>query len=179
VTGAYAGQVKLEGVFQGVYTDTTATPTTMDLGQIDLALNLSQTSNAVSGYIVLEQTLVYSQEHTITVTPVGSVPLPGTPTPAPQQLVIGPLVHGTFDGTILQLESDQFSQTVGGLQITRQFSLSTTGVNSGSDDSSGHTARRCGDILLSHLLWSAHFAWLGQLMTAQPREALITRYTYL
>src|SRR5205085_2653774 len=73
VTGAYAGQVKLAGVFQGAYTDTTATPTTMDLGQIDLALNLSQTSNAVSGYIVLEQTLVYSQEHTITVTPVGPV----------------------------------------------------------------------------------------------------------
>ena len=122
VNGEYAGQVALEGVFTGVYSDPLE-PNEMDLGYIDLALALEQSDGEVSGHVVLTGTLVFTQEHTI------------------DGGAVGPLVSGTFDGTTLQLTSEQFSQVVfSGRTLpvdgrilpertaTRQFSLVSTEV---------------------------------------------------
>jgi hypothetical protein len=131
IEGTYRGPVKLEWTLGGVYSDTLATPTPQpagtpappDLGSIDLALQLSQAGNVVSGYVALDRTLVFTVEHTIMATPVGPAPLPGTPTPRPTPLAIGPYVHGVFDGTTLTLTSERVSMIVAGRPIMRQFSL--------------------------------------------------------
>lgn len=120
--GKYSGAVKLAWSLSGVYTDNLATPTPqpagspapLDLGSIDLSLQISQTGNALSGYVDLEKTMVFSVEHT----------LPGT-TP----LAIGPYVQGTFDGANLTLTSERVTLMVAGRSIQRQFSL--VGVVSG------------------------------------------------
>lgn len=122
LNGEYAGQVALEGVFTGVYSDLLE-PTAMDLGYIDLALALEQSDGEVSGYVSLDRTLVFTQEHTI------------------DEQAVGPLVSGTFDGATLQLESEKFFRVVSpGRTLpedrrilpertaTRQFSLVSTEV---------------------------------------------------
>jgi len=78
--------------------------------------------------VTLDRVLVFTQEHTIMVTPVGPTPAPGTPAPAPQPQAIGPRVQGTFDGTTLRLVSNPFSMSLSGRQITRRFSLDGTSV---------------------------------------------------
>jgi hypothetical protein len=120
--GAYAGQVALEGVFSGVFSDTVE-PNAIDLGYIDLALALEGAGGAVSGYVSLERTLVFTAEHT----------LDGKP--------IGPLVSGTSGGTTLRLTSEKFSRVVSERRtlpedgrilpeqrVMRQFSLVSTEV---------------------------------------------------
>jgi hypothetical protein len=121
VNGEYAGQVALEGVFTGVFSDTLE-PNEIDLGYIDLALALEQSGGEVSGHVVLTHTLVFTQEHTI------------------DGGGIGPLVAGTFDGTTLQLTSEKFYRVMSGGRTradgrilpertaTRQFSLISTEV---------------------------------------------------
>ena len=121
VNGEYAGQVALEGVFTGVFSDTLE-PNEMDLGYIDLALALEQSGGEVSGHVVLTHTLVFTQEHTI------------------HGGGVGPLVAGTFDGTTLQLTSEKFYRVMSGGRTladgrilpertaTRQFSLISTEV---------------------------------------------------
>ncbi len=136
LNGQYSGSVKLVWGLTGVYSDSLATPTPKpagapqppDLGSIDLTLQLSQSGTTVSGYVVLDNTIVFTREHTIQATPVAPTPGAGTPTPAPQPLGVGPYVNGTFDGTTLRLESEPFSLVVGGKRITRQFRLVTTVV---------------------------------------------------
>jgi hypothetical protein len=153
LAGDYSGQVKLDWVLSGVYSATLSTPTPQpagtpapaDLGNIDLSLHLEQSGNAVSGYVLLDRSLVFTQEHTVMVTPVLPQPGPGTPTPDPdpEELAIGPRVTGTFDGATLRLESERFSmvlspeerldngQLIPEQRVTRQFSLTSTAVQDG------------------------------------------------
>lgn len=112
--GAYSGQVQLQAVTTGVFSATLATPTptpagtALDLGAIDLALQLNQSGNLVSGYVDLSKTLIFSVEHTLA---------------GPPALAIGPYVTGSFDGATLRLTSETVHQAVMGRTITRQFSL--------------------------------------------------------
>lgn len=138
LTGAYVGRAKLDWGLVGVYSDTLATPTPQPtstpppraLGSIDLALQLTQSGTIVSGYIMLDRTMVFTKEHTIMATPFVPTPGPGTPTPVAQPLDTGPHVTGTFDGTTLTLESEPFALVVGGKTVTRQFRLVTSAVQS-------------------------------------------------
>ncbi|MFQ5593147.1 MAG: hypothetical protein ACE5HA_03260 [Anaerolineae bacterium] len=150
ITGDYSGEARLNWVLAGIYSDTLATPTPQptgtpapaDLGRIDLSLRLEQSGSAVSGYVLLDRSLVFTREHSIMVTPILPPPGPGTPTPnpEPEELDIGPRVTGTFDGVTLRLESERFSlvlspeqrladgQLIPEQRVTRQFSLSSTAV---------------------------------------------------
>jgi hypothetical protein len=89
----YAGQVALEGVFSGVFNDTVE-PNAIDLGYIDLALVLEGAGGAVSGYVSLERTLVFTGEHEM------------------DGKAVGPLLSGTFDGTTLRLTSEKFTRVL-------------------------------------------------------------------
>ncbi len=115
--GDYSGIVDLQFTLAGVYSDTLATPQppavgtpeAPDLGVIDLALNLSQNGSALSGYVSLDKTLVFTAAHTIQ---------NGSTT-----LKTGPNVSGNFDGTNLTLRSEQVATTLSGQTIQRQFRL--------------------------------------------------------
>lgn len=119
--GNYSGAVDLEWTLVGVLSDPLPTPTPApagtpappDLGAIDLALQLSQNGNAVTGYVDLAKTLVYSVEHTL---------------PGPPVVKTGPNVQGTFDGTNLALTAEQVSVNLNGRTVQRQFSLTGTAV---------------------------------------------------
>lgn len=120
LTGDYSGVVKLQVTVAGLFSDTLSTQTitdTPDLGTIDLALSISQTGNALSGYVSLDKTLVFSAEHTIQKN--------GT------ALKIGPTIGGSFDGTKLTILSEWVVATMGNQTIQRQFRL--TGTTSQSD----------------------------------------------
>ena len=125
--GAYSGAVKLDVTVSGVYSDTLATPPAPgagtpappDLGSIDLSLQLTQTGNALSGYVDLDRTLVYSVEHTL-----GS---------GAASVQIGPYVSGAFDGANFTLQSEKVLASVNGQTIQRQFRL--TGASSAGDGS--------------------------------------------
>ena len=114
--GNYSGAVALDWTLVGVLSDPLPTPTPAlpgspappELGTIDLALQLSQNDNAVSGYVDLAKTLVFSVEHTL---------------PGPPVVKTGPNVQGTFDGTNLALTSEQVSANLNGRTVQRQFSL--------------------------------------------------------
>ena len=140
ITGDYEGTVTLQRVFNGIYSDTVTLSNTIDLGYIDIVIHLEQSGNVVNGFIGLDRTLVFTQEHQIMVTPVGLPVGQGTPTPTPQPLAIGPLIQGSFDGTTLRMLSEPFSMNLNEQRqlndgrilragrITRQFRLITTGV---------------------------------------------------
>jgi hypothetical protein len=125
IAGNYSGAVKLNVTVGGVYSDTLATPpppgagtpAAPDLGSIDLSLQLTQTGNALSGYVSLDKTLVYSAEHTL-----------GT---GAATVKIGPYVNGLFDGTKLTLESEKVALVVSGRMVQRQFRL--TGTSTAND----------------------------------------------
>jgi hypothetical protein len=127
LVGDYSGVVKLQFTAAGVYSDTLATPPPPaagqpeppDMGAIDLALKLSQNGNALSGYVSLDKTLVFTGTHTIK---------NGNAT-----LKIGPYVNGSFNGTNLTLVSERVAATLSGQPIQRQFRLS--GTISASDGS--------------------------------------------
>jgi hypothetical protein len=127
IAGDYSGVVEVGFVLGGVYSDTLATPlppaagtpAPPDLGSNDLALSLKQAGNAVTGYIDLAETLIFTTEHTIQVNG--------------KALKIGPYVSGTFDGTKLTLISEQVTATFNGQSVQRQFRL--TGAISRSDGS--------------------------------------------
>ena len=134
IAGNYNGQVALKFTLGGVYSDSLATPTPRpagtpapaDVGQIDLALFLNQTGNAVSGYINLEKSLVFSMEHTIQATPVAFAVITGQASLAPVAVKIGPYVQGTFDGTNLSVQSERITQVVAGRTLQRQFRVTGT-----------------------------------------------------
>jgi hypothetical protein len=117
VAGDYSGVVKLQFALVGVYSDTLATPqppaagtpAPPDLGSADLSLPLSQTGNALSGYVSLDKTLIFTVEHTIQ--------NGGT------TLKIGPYVNGSFDGANLTLTSERVATTLSGKPVQRQFRL--------------------------------------------------------
>ena len=127
LAGNYSGAVKLNATVSGVYSDTltlppapgAGTPTPPELGSIDLSLQLSQTSNALSGYVNLDKTLIFTIEHTL-----GS---------GAASLKIGPYVKGSFDGTNLVLQSERVAMVVSGRAVQRQFRL--TGKLAKSDGS--------------------------------------------
>jgi len=112
----YAGHVKLDWALPGVYSDTLSAPTGTlpDMGTIDLGLLLHRSEGNVTGYVDLDNTLVFTTEHTITAT------LPTTTT----QLAVGPSVTGAFDGANLHFESERLVQVTGAKQrLMRQFRL--------------------------------------------------------
>lgn len=112
IVGAYTGQVTLQFAVGGVYSDTLVTPPApaSDLGAIDLSLVLSQNGNAVSGYVNLDRTLVFSVEHTIQMATSTDVK-------------VGPLVQGSYDGANLTLESERVSLFAAGRNLMRQFRI--------------------------------------------------------
>jgi len=122
LVGAYSGVVKLDVVVGGVYSDTLAippapengAPAPPDLGSIDLALQLNQAGNALSGYVTLDNTLVYSAEHTLA---TGAA-----------SINIGPYVTGAVEGANFTLQSEKVSLVVNGRTIQRQFRLAGTGA---------------------------------------------------
>lgn len=119
--GNYRGNVALAWTVVGVLSDPLPTPTPAppgspaapDLGAIDLALQLRQNGNTVTGYVDLATTLVFSVEHTL---------------PGPPIVKTGPNVQGTFDGTTLTLTSEQVSMNLHGRALQRQFSLQGSAV---------------------------------------------------
>jgi hypothetical protein len=127
LAGDYSGAVKLQFTAAGVLSDTLATPpppaagqpAPPDMGTIDLALHLSQNGGAVSGYVSLDKTLVFTGTHTIR---------NGNTT-----IKTGPNVSGSFNGTNLTLLSERVTGTLSGQPIQRQFRL--TGAISASDGS--------------------------------------------
>lgn len=126
VVGEYNGTVKLEVTVAGLFSDTLNTQTitdTPDLGSIDLSLSISQTGTALSGYVSLDRTLVFSAEHTIQKNGVS--------------LKTGPTISGSFDGTTVKLLSERVSIQLGGQSIQRQFQISGTISQSTDSQSSG------------------------------------------
>lgn len=121
--GAYSGAVKLKATVAGVYSDTlvtppppgAGTPAPPDLSSIDFSLQLDQNGNALSGYVSLDKTLVFSVEHTI-----------GSGTSA---IEIGPYLSGVVNGTNINIQSEKVSFTVSGRDVQRQFRLVTTSVS--------------------------------------------------
>jgi hypothetical protein len=95
-----------------------ARPRPPDLGSVDLALQLNQTGNALSGYVNLENTLVYSAEHTLT---TGGA-----------SIRIGPYVNGAVEDAGFVLQSEKVSLVVNGRTIQRQFRLAGTRAADGS-----------------------------------------------
>ncbi len=143
VSGTYTGLADLHWVLTGVYSQTLATPTPMPggstepghVGDLDLSLRLEQAGNQVSGYVVLERSLAFPEQHTVMVDG--------------EELAIGPRVSGTYDGTTLRLQSERFSivmsperkpgggQTISERRVTRQFSLTSTSVDEAGAKLSG------------------------------------------
>ncbi|MCX6047968.1 MAG: cadherin-like domain-containing protein [Chloroflexi bacterium] len=125
LVGNYSGAIKLNVTVGGVYSDTLATPpapgagtpTPPDLGSIDLSLQLSQADNALTGYVSLDKTLVYSVEHTLG---AGAA-----------SVKIGPYLNGSFDGVNLTVQSEKVALIVSGRTVQRQFRL--TGTSTASD----------------------------------------------
>ncbi|MCE7982305.1 MAG: hypothetical protein DYG89_14005 [Caldilinea sp. CFX5] len=125
VTGRYSGVVKLQFTVAGVYSDTLPTrifTSTPDLGSIGLALSISQTGQALSGYGSLDKMVTLSAEQTIETTVNGRANLQG-----------GPSINGNFDGINLTLLSERVAATYRGQPIQRQFRL--TGAIGRSDGS--------------------------------------------
>ena len=115
IAGAYRGTVDLQVTVAGLYSDTLPTTTitdTPDLGRIDLALQISQTGNVLTGYVDLDKTLVFSVEHTIQ--------------SEGKTRQIGPYVNGSSDGTTVTLLSERVTTTLNGRSIQRQFWITGT-----------------------------------------------------
>jgi hypothetical protein len=112
VVGTYTGQATLKFTVGGVYSDALTLPTApaSDLGAIDLSLVLNQNGNAVSGYVNLDRTLVFSVEHIIQTATAADVK-------------VGPLVQGSYDGANLTLESERVSLFAAGRSLMRQFRI--------------------------------------------------------
>ena len=118
IVGAYNGSVKLNVTVAGVYSDTLATPSPgagtpapPDLGSIDLSVQFSQNGSALSGYVSLDRTLVYSVEHTL-----------GT------GVKIGPYLSGVLNNATMTVQSEQVSLAVSGRAVQRQFRLVSTNI---------------------------------------------------
>jgi len=125
INGAYSGAIQLSAVVSGTFSDNLVvppppgegTPTPPDLGSIDLSLQMTQTGSALSGYVSLDKTLVFSAEHTL-----------GAGTDSIQT---GPFVSGLFDGTNVMIDSEKVTQDVSGRTVQRQFRM--VGVSTDGD----------------------------------------------
>jgi len=111
VSGRYSGQVTLKGIASGVYSQTNILVSPVALGNVELGLNLSQSGTGVTGYVVVSDTLVFGQEHTL-----------------PGGQASGPYVRGTLTGSTLTLTSERVAVTVAGRPVTRQFQLTTAPI---------------------------------------------------
>lgn len=151
IVGEYRGSVTLGNIVLGILSSPLVTPTPppspTPSGQLDmrieLSLNLQQSGTQVSGFVMLDRTLLYPRVTVIPATPSGATPGPGTPRPGATPLAIGPRVNGTFDGTTLRLTSERYEllispsrrlingYTIPEQKVTRQFSLVGTVQNNG------------------------------------------------
>lgn len=100
LNGVYVGVAKLSDVVAGRYTDPLATPTpapTVVAGagklglDVELSLSLTQNGARLSGYVVLDRSLVFPQVAVVQATPVG------------------PRVTGTINGSQFTIESEEFT----------------------------------------------------------------------
>jgi hypothetical protein len=137
--GSFTGEVELHWGLTGVLSNTLQTPTPIptavggsnpytssmeaDLGGFDLGLLVQQSGMNITAYIDLDQTLVFTGEHTIQATPVGPTPFPGTPALGVTPLPVGPKLTGTFDGTTMNLRSEVLNRMIGGKSVRQQFEL--------------------------------------------------------
>jgi PKD repeat protein len=118
--GLYLGTVELDWAVPGEFSDNlSALPDQPDLGNIDLALQLSHDGSTISGYVDLEFTLVFSTEHVV------------------DETAYGPSVTGSFDGTNLTLTSEQVSLSSAGRSLMRQFRLTGQMVSEENNTLSG------------------------------------------
>ena len=119
VTGDYRGNVTLNHVVAGVFSDSLATPVPDQnetlaapyLGEINLAFNLTQEGDNVTGYMLLDGTYTFPEMQSVALIP-GADPV-----------AVGPRVTGTLVGSTLQLTSEQFTTEASGQTVTRQFRL--------------------------------------------------------
>ncbi len=141
--GSFAGEVALHWGLTGVLSGTLETPTPTstpvgssnaytdsmpaELGSIDLGLLIQQSGTNITAYVDLDSTLVFSGMHTIQATPVGPTPFPGTPGPGATPLAVGPKLTGTFDGTTLDVRSEELVLSIAGKTgVKQQFHLTGT-----------------------------------------------------
>ena len=129
LSGDFIGQIELNWVLTGAYSNTLATPTPAPggsaapgkVGDLELALRLEQTGQQVTGFVILEGSIAFPETHKRTIDG--------------KEVAVGPRVFGTNDGTTLTLESERFSiqlspeqrledgQRIPERRVTRQFSL--------------------------------------------------------
>lgn len=110
LNGAYVGWVDLDYAVPGEYGDALPIPDLNgeplpELGNIDLGLQLTEAEGVIEGYVDLQQTLVFTTEHTVGAT------------------AFGPIVTGSFDGENLSLESERVSLVSAGRSLMRQFQI--------------------------------------------------------
>lgn len=130
--GAFTGVVEPERVHAGVFTDTLALPTPgpgsggppLDPSCFQLGLRLSTEGTRVTGFVDLQETLVFTTAHTIQATPVGATPGPGTPGPGAEPLDTGPALSGEIGvGQSLIVVSEKVDGMLGGEPIQRQLAF--------------------------------------------------------
>lgn len=127
VDGLYDGTVDLKYVVSGVFSDTLTPPTPEpgnanalpNLGEIILGLHLEQSGSSVSGYVLLDDILVFPGLHTVDLNQVMT------------QTLVGPRVDGTFDGSKLLLASETFTGTVSNQTVRRQFQIDASAAQEG------------------------------------------------
>ncbi|MCO6449629.1 MAG: hypothetical protein J5I90_02460 [Caldilineales bacterium] len=131
VDGAYNGIIELDWALSGEYTDNLSTPTPQpagtpspEMGSMDIGFLLVQNGNQLTGYVDLDSTLIFTSEHTIQATPIGSTSGPDSPASAAVDLEVGPAVTGQYIDENIVLESERFAMVTGaGQSLQRQFRL--------------------------------------------------------
>jgi hypothetical protein len=118
---AVSGQVELAWTGAGILTDNLTAPTPEeletlpDLGAIELAFVLQKAGGTnVTGFVELEESIVYTGFHTINTTIVGEA----------TTMVVGPQISGSYANGILNLLSERVAYvTESGEAVERQFRL--------------------------------------------------------
>ena len=166
INGIYNGEIAIQGVQTGVYSNTLMLPTVptdtipADYGRIALSLQLTQTDTVVTGYVLLDQSMTFTTEHTVTI--------PGQGTTA-----VGPAVRGTYDGTTLTLASERFSFMVSGREIVRQFRL----VSSAIEANGGKIAGDYRETLWGFAMEPSTAMGQGTLTTLEARRLVVETTT--
>lgn len=128
------GTVDLEWGAMGVFSDTWAADelnVLSDGATIDITFLLEKDAgDAVTGYLELQNSLVFTTEHIISTTVASDV---GAPVAEAVTREVGPQSTGSYVGTQLNLTSERVSyMTESGQDVERQFRL-TAGPNQGSE----------------------------------------------
>ncbi len=129
------GTVDLKSGASGTYTGTWTTDELNVLpddvaATIDLAFLLKKGADSgVDGYIDLQNSLVFTTQHTISTTRVSGV---GSSITETISIAVGPKVNGSLMGNQLTLLSERIAyQTESGQAVQRQFQLTADAANQG------------------------------------------------